>query len=116
MHPLIYSCKLTQMSANLARFRLRPGDDLEVSLAEDHVAMLARPRNWTSRLIGSGPSPIGRVTAEHEARLRPFVEEGRHMRVRVVDIEGFVDRPKGVSVSVWVDGSTSTSGGGKSRA
>lgn len=104
MHPLIYSCKLTQTPQNLARFRLRPGDDLEVSLADDHIAMLAKPRTWTSRLIGAGPRPIGRITAEHEARLRPLVEEGRHMRIRVVDIEGLVDRPKSVSVSVWVDG------------
>lgn len=107
MHPLIYSCKLTQTPSNLARFRLRPGDTLSVSLADDHVAMLARPRDWASRLIGSGPRPIGRITPEHEARLRPVIEEGRHMRIRVVDIEGFIDKPKGVSVSVWVDGMVS---------
>lgn len=103
MHPFIYSCKLTETPKDLARFRLRPGDDLEATLAEDHVAMLARPRNWTSRLIGSGPRPVGRISEEHAARLRPLVEEGRHMRIRVTDIDGFVDRPKGVSVSVWVE-------------
>lgn len=103
MHPFIYSCKLTETPRNLARFRLRPGDDLEASVAEDHVAMLARPRNWTSRLFGGGPSPVGRIGPEHEARLRPLVEQGRHMRIRVVGIDGFVDRPQGVSVSVWID-------------
>ncbi|WP_425101071.1 hypothetical protein [Tropicibacter sp. S64] len=103
MHPFIYSCKLTQTPKNLARFRLRPGDDLEVSVADDHVAMLARPRTWTSRLIGGAPRAIGRIGAEHEPGLRKLVEEGRHMRIRVVNIDGFADRPKGVSISVWVD-------------
>ena len=102
MHPFIYSCKLMETPKNLARFRLRPGDDLSVALADDHVAMLARPRSWTSRLIGAGPRPVGRIDGENAARLRPLVEEGRHMRVRVVNIDGFIDRPEGVSVSVWV--------------
>lgn len=106
MHPLIYSCKLRQTPKNLARFRLRPGDDLKVSLDGDHVAMMAWPRTWKTRFFGGGLCPVGRIDPEHDARLRPLVEEGRHLRVRVVNIDGFVDRPEGVSISVWVDGIT----------
>jgi hypothetical protein len=104
MHPLIYSSKLTETPKDLARFRLRPGDDLAVALHDDHLTMMARPRTWASRFTGAALRPVGRVAADHAARLRPLVEEGRHMRIRVVGIEGFIDRPEGVSFSVWVEG------------
>lgn len=29
--------------------------------------------------------------------------EARKFRIKVVDIDGFVKEPKGVSVSIWVD-------------
>lgn len=104
MHPLIYSCKLMQTPSDLGRFRLCPGDDLEIGLDEDHVAMMARPRTWASRFVGRGLRPVGRVGSEHEASLRPLIEEGRHMRVRVVNVDGFVDRPESITISVWVQG------------
>ncbi len=103
MHPFIYSSKLTGTPKDLGRFRLRPGDHLEASLSEEHVALLARPKGWTSRLMGRGPRPVGLIDPTDSARLRPLVEEGRHMRIRVVNIEGLTDNPKGLSISVWVD-------------
>lgn len=103
MHPLIYSCKLVEIPRNLARFGLKPGDQLDLRKVEDRVEVLAKPKGLIAWMFGGDAKPVGQIDETHCRRIQPFMAEARKFRIKVVDIDGFVKEPKGVSVSIWVD-------------
>lgn len=103
MHPLIYSCKLVDIPRNLARFGLKPGDQLDLCKVADRVEVIAKPKGLIAWMFCGGARPVGQIDEAHCRCLRPFLEEARRFRIKVVGIDGFVKKPKGVSVSIWVD-------------
>lgn len=54
-------------------------------------------------MFGGDAKPVGQIDETHCRRIQPFMAEARKFRIKVVDIDGFVKEPKGVSVSIWVD-------------
>lgn len=102
MHPLIYSAPLVEVMPNLARCDLRPGDVLSLNKDGERIVAQAPARRMIDRLFGSKTYTLGQLDDTSAKSLGALMEEGAHLRVRVVDLRGAPQNPDGISISVWV--------------
>lgn len=103
MQTLIYK---TDIVVERAPAWLAPNNPVELRpQADGTVAALARrPLRWTSVFWGDRPVRIGMLNEDAVMLLRPFLETGIGLRVRIVELHPAhltADRRARISVSVW---------------
>lgn len=103
MQTLIYK---TPLVVERAPSWLVPNSPVELRLQADGtvVAYVRRPSRWLTLLGPSRPVRIGVLDEEAGDLLRPILDAGITIRVRIVELQPThlaVDRRARISVSVW---------------
>lgn len=96
----------TQLAVERAPAWLVPNSPVELRLQADGTvaAFAQRPSGWTSVFWGERPVRIGMLTEDAAILVRPALEAGIALRVRIVELHPTyltTDQRARISVSVW---------------